>query len=133
VRITGECGAGTRAGRVRAGLRGGSGPRRAFREDGLETNWQPTYNACANPVSIRLRQADLDKPAVQDLLRATFEILGPVAAPWSERQAEQPADSRAATAADLPATFRVMPTHCAVQTRAHRPELGRPPHPSSTA
>src|SRR5690242_3177123 len=27
-----------------------------LREDGLETNWQPTYNAGANPVSIRLRQ-----------------------------------------------------------------------------
>jgi hypothetical protein len=59
-----------------------------LREDGLETNWQPTYNAGANPVSIRLRQTDLDKLAVQDLLRATFEILGQGVAPWSERQAE---------------------------------------------
>jgi hypothetical protein len=46
-----------------------------LREEGLETSWQPTYNAGANPVAIRLRQADLDKPVVQDLLRATFEIL----------------------------------------------------------
>ena len=59
-----------------------------LREDGLETNWQPTYNAGANPVSIRLRQTDLDKPSVQDLLRATFEILGPGATPWSERHAD---------------------------------------------
>jgi hypothetical protein len=59
-----------------------------LREDGLETNWQPTYNAGANPVSIRLRQTDLDKPSVQDLLRATFEILGPGATPWSELQAD---------------------------------------------
>jgi hypothetical protein len=74
-----------------------------LREDGLETNWQPTYNAGANPVSIRLRRADLDKPAVQDLLRATFEILGPGAAPWSERQAEPVADPPAANTAELPA------------------------------
>jgi hypothetical protein len=59
-----------------------------LREDGLETNWQPTYNAGANPVSIRLRQTDLDKPSVQDLLQATFEILGPGATPWSELQAD---------------------------------------------
>jgi hypothetical protein len=37
-----------------------------FREAGLETTWQPTYNAGANSVSIRLREADLDKPVVQD-------------------------------------------------------------------
>jgi hypothetical protein len=56
-----------------------------LREAGLETTWQPTYNAGANSVSIRLREADLDKPVVQDLLRATFEILDPGAEPWSER------------------------------------------------
>lgn len=59
-----------------------------LREDGLETNWQPTYNAGANPVSIRLRQTDLDKPTVRDLLQATFEILGLGATPWSERHAD---------------------------------------------
>lgn len=74
-----------------------------LREDGLETNWQPTYNAGANPVSIRLRQTDLDKLAVQDLLRATFEILGQGVAPWSERQAEPVADPPAATTAEFPA------------------------------
>lgn len=46
-----------------------------LRAEGLETTWQPTYNAGANPVPVRLRQADLSKPVVQELLRATFEIL----------------------------------------------------------
>ncbi len=75
-----------------------------LREDGLETNWQPTYNAGANPVSIRLRQTDLDKPSVQDLLRATFEILGPGATPWSERHADLLTDK------DLP-VVAVVPAH----------------------
>ena len=74
-----------------------------LREDGLETNWQPTYNAGANPVSIRLRQTDLDKPSVQDLLRATFEILGPGATPWSERHADLLTDK------DLPVVAAVIP------------------------
>jgi hypothetical protein len=63
------------------------------REEGLETSWQPTYNAGANPVAIRLRQADLDKPAVQDLLRATFEILDQRAIPWSEHHPPPPAET----------------------------------------
>jgi hypothetical protein len=74
-----------------------------LREDGLETNWQPTYNAGANPVSIRLRQADLDKPSVQDLLQATFEILGPGATPWSERHADLLTDKDLPTVAASPA------------------------------
>jgi hypothetical protein len=56
-----------------------------LREAGLETTWQPACNAGANSVSIRLREADLDKPVVQDLLRATFQILDPGAGPWPER------------------------------------------------
>jgi hypothetical protein len=59
-----------------------------LREEGIETTWQPTYNAGANPVPIRLRKEDLAKPVVQDLLRATFQILDLGAVPWSERQAE---------------------------------------------
>jgi hypothetical protein len=59
-----------------------------LRQEGLETNWQPTYNAGANPIPIRLRCTDLAKPVVQELLRATFEILEPGAASWSERQAQ---------------------------------------------
>jgi hypothetical protein len=72
-----------------------------LREEGLETSWQPTYNAGANPVAIRLRQADLDKPVVQDLLRATFEILDQGAIPWSERHPQPPAETiTTATAAE---------------------------------
>jgi hypothetical protein len=56
------------------------------REVGLEPSWQRTYNAGANPISVRLRRADLDKPQVQELLRASFEILEPGASPFSERQ-----------------------------------------------
>lgn len=38
--------------------------------------------------TIRLQRSDLGKPVVQELLRATFEILAPGAVPWSERQAK---------------------------------------------
>lgn len=68
-----------------------------LRQVGLEASWQPTYNAGANPVPIRLQKADLDKPIVRELLRATFEILDPGAVPWSERQT-QPAVDAAGTA-----------------------------------
>jgi len=74
-----------------------------LRQDGLETNWQPTYNAGANPVSIRLRQTDLAKPSVQDLLRATFEILGPSATSWSELHADQLTDKDLPVVAASPA------------------------------
>jgi hypothetical protein len=59
-----------------------------LRKEGLETSWQPTYNAEANPVPVRLRHADLAKPVVQELLRATFAILDSAAVPWSEQQAQ---------------------------------------------
>jgi hypothetical protein len=59
-----------------------------LRGEGLETSWQPTYNAGANPVPLRLRQPDLAKPVVQELLKATFAILDSAAVPWSERQAQ---------------------------------------------
>jgi hypothetical protein len=61
-----------------------------LREEGIETTWQPTYNAGADPVPVMLRQDDLAKPVVQDLLRATFEILDHGAIAWSERQPETP-------------------------------------------
>jgi hypothetical protein len=64
-----------------------------LRDQGLDTSWQPTYNAGANPVPIRLQKADLDKPVVRELLRATFEILDPGAVPWSERQAQPAVDA----------------------------------------
>ena len=52
---------------------------------GVEPSWQVTYNAGANPVVLRLRRLDLVKPAVQELLRATFEAIGAGAQSWSER------------------------------------------------
>ena len=59
-----------------------------LRKEGMETSWQPTYNAGANPVPIRLRTADIAKPVVQELLRATFGILASGATPWSEQHAQ---------------------------------------------
>jgi hypothetical protein len=59
--------------------------RERLREEGLEPSWQRTYNAGSNPVSLRLRRSDLDRPLVQELLRASFEILEAGTSPWSER------------------------------------------------
>jgi hypothetical protein len=42
--------------------------------DGIETTWQATGNAGANPVSSQLHQADRAKPVVHELLHATFGI-----------------------------------------------------------
>jgi hypothetical protein len=56
-----------------------------LRDVGLSVNWQPSYNAKANPVVIRLRVADLQRPIVHELLRASYEILADGAQPWSER------------------------------------------------
>jgi hypothetical protein len=42
---------------------------------GIEPSWQTTYNAGSNPISVRLRRPDLERQQVQDLLRASFEIL----------------------------------------------------------
>lgn len=52
---------------------------------GVEPSWQTHYNAGSNPVSVRLRRGDLAKPAVQELLRASFAILENGAETWSER------------------------------------------------
>jgi hypothetical protein len=52
---------------------------------GLEPSWQASYNAGANPISLRLKKADLDRREVQDLLKASWEIIGDGATPWSER------------------------------------------------
>jgi hypothetical protein len=56
-----------------------------LRTAGLEPAWQRTYNAGANPISIRLRRADLEKETVQELLQASFEILEAGTSPFSER------------------------------------------------
>jgi hypothetical protein len=63
-----------------------------LREAGVTASWVPNYNAKANPVSIRLRQADLKENVVQELLRASYAILADGAQPWSER--ERPGDVR---------------------------------------
>lgn len=75
---------------------------------GLEPSWQRTYNAGANPIAIRLRRDDLPKTPVQELLRATFEILEPGASPFSER--------RGATSPTAPAALEVTPIEPAEQT-----------------
>jgi len=64
-----------------------------LREAGLSASWQPSYNAKANPVNIRLRREDLDRPVVQELLRASYNILSEGAQPWSERAPAPPAET----------------------------------------
>ncbi len=64
--------------------------RERLRDARLDISWQPAYNAGANPVCIRLRLPDLDNPVVQELLRASFEILAQGTAPWSERHPPTP-------------------------------------------
>jgi hypothetical protein len=59
--------------------------RERLQHEGLEPSWQRTYNAGANPISVRLTRSDLDKQAVQELLRASSGILDAGAVPWSER------------------------------------------------
>ena len=56
-------------------------------EAGITAAWVPNYNAKANPVSLRLRRADLELPIVQQILRASYEILQAGAQPWSQRNA----------------------------------------------
>jgi len=55
--------------------------------DGLEPSWQQTYNAGANPITLRLKRSDLARASVQELLRASFDILADGAGPWSEKHA----------------------------------------------
>lgn len=59
---------------------------------GYSLNWQTTYNAGANPVSVRLRRADLHEPVVQELLEATYHAVHPGATNWSESASASPAD-----------------------------------------
>lgn len=56
------------------------------RSVGLEPSWQRTYNAGANPVSIRLRHADLAKEPVRELPRASFQIRRPERARFHRRE-----------------------------------------------
>lgn len=59
-----------------------------FRElldgEGLTIAWNPTYNAGANPISIRMRTDDLAKPAVLQFLKGTYEaVVTSSPEPWS--------------------------------------------------
>ena len=54
-------------------------------EHGHTLGWQTTYNAGANPITIRLRSADLANPAVHGLLAATYHAVQPGASPWSQQ------------------------------------------------
>jgi hypothetical protein len=56
--------------------------------EGLTASWTSNYNAGANSIGIRLVVADLKRSVVQDLLRSSYEALGPGARPWSERHIE---------------------------------------------
>ncbi len=57
-------------------------------QSGHTLGWQTTYNAGANPVSIRLRRSDLDDPNVRALLKATFAAVHPGTPKWSTTQAQ---------------------------------------------
>ena len=66
---------------------------------GIELGWSPVYNAGANPITVRLATSDLQKPEVQDLLRAGFEILS-LNTTWSDRRALPDSEASSADAAD---------------------------------
>jgi hypothetical protein len=66
--------------------------------------WVPNYNAKANPVSLRLRRADLELPVVQQVLRASYEILQAGVQPWSQRDAATATDESEADKAITGAT-----------------------------
>lgn len=66
---------------------------------GLEPSWQASYNAGANPISLQLTVNDLKRREVQDLLKASWEIVADGATPWSQRQPTSAADP------DIPASF----------------------------
>ena len=63
----------------------------AFKEKlasaGVNLTWAYGYDGGTHPVSIGLTKADLEKPEVRELLRASYEITDEDAVPWSDRQA----------------------------------------------
>lgn len=76
-----------------------------FREQllavGLAPTWTPTYNAGANPITVRLTTADLARAEVQDLLRATHAHLAKKIV-WSEASgATEEADADAGDAPEI--------------------------------
>jgi hypothetical protein len=80
-----------------------------LREIGLSINWQPSYNAKANPIAIRLRLADLERPIVQQLLRASHEILANGAPPWSERDDDYKPEANASDSTQQPRAPSAVP------------------------
>jgi hypothetical protein len=56
-------------------------------ERGFTLGWQTTYNAGANPISVRLRFADISDPDVRTFLAATYSAVKPGAIPWSQQPA----------------------------------------------
>lgn len=56
-----------------------------LQEVNIEPTWSASYNAGANPITVRLTASDLEAAPVQALLRASFEILEKGAEPWSEQ------------------------------------------------
>ena len=69
--------------------------RELLADQGFTLNWQTTYNAGANPISIRLRRKDLQEPAVQALLRASYGRSSP-----APRPGRRPTRSRDTTRTD---------------------------------
>jgi len=58
--------------------------RESLEQCGLTLGWNSTYNAGANPLSIRLRASDLELEQVQELLQATYlKLKVPSQLPWS--------------------------------------------------
>lgn len=57
--------------------------RERLRSAGLAPSWTPTYNAGANPITVRVNSADLGRVEVQELLRATYDYLAKKTA-WSD-------------------------------------------------
>jgi len=79
--------------------------REVLAERGFNIGWQTTYNAGANPITVRLRIPDLDDPAVRDLLTATFRAVQPGATPWSQTSPPAPTQNYPYRRAD-PSTSR---------------------------
>jgi hypothetical protein len=50
-------------------------------ERGFSLGWQTTYNAGANPITLRLRAKDRSEPALRDFLAATYCAVQPGTVP----------------------------------------------------
>jgi hypothetical protein len=60
-----------------------------LRDEGITPAWSTKYNAGANPVSVRLTIPDIERPTVQELLKASHDALREGAQPYSERAVPQ--------------------------------------------